>query len=177
MPLARGWERQLDEADNPIFYRPGSVTADAYRAWLLDNGVRFVALPSAPLDPAARAEGALVSSGQVPGMRLVWQSADWRLYQVEGSPGIVSGPARLVSETGASVHLEAGQPGDVTVRIRWSPDWVVADGAGCVSKNDGWMSVHVSRPGPVNLELSLGAVLDPDRGACPTLSAVSSPRE
>ena len=65
-PLARGWERQLDTANNPIFYDPGRLTPRSYRAWLLDNGVRFVALSDARLDYAAYGEAYLVRRG-VPG--------------------------------------------------------------------------------------------------------------
>ena len=41
-PLARGWERQIDRGDNPLFY-DGRLTAARYRAWLRDLGVRLVA--------------------------------------------------------------------------------------------------------------------------------------
>jgi ACS family D-galactonate transporter-like MFS transporter len=51
-PLARGWQTQLDVKYNALFYRPGAVTADAYRAWLARNAVAYVALPDAPLDPS-----------------------------------------------------------------------------------------------------------------------------
>lgn len=163
MPLARGWERQLDEGDNPLFYRSKPLDPLAYRAWLLDNGVRFVALPSAPLDEAGQAEGALVASGRVPGLALVWQSAQWRLFAVDDSEGIVSGPAELVSAAGSRVVLNAVHPGDVTVRIHWNPDWYVAAGAGCVTRADSWMSIDVVRSGEVRLEMS---VLDPDRTPC-----------
>ena len=154
MPLARGWERQLDEADNPLFYS-SRLAPTAYRSWLLDNGVRFVALPSAPLDMAGRAEANLVGAGRVAGLRLVWKSPGWRLYEVSGSPGIVSGPARLVATTDGHIFLDARTVGTVTVRIRWSPDWYVADGRGCVGRDQDWMSVDVTRPGPVELGLSL----------------------
>ncbi|MGH9115877.1 MAG: hypothetical protein ACRDWW_08625, partial [Acidimicrobiales bacterium] len=43
--LARGWERQLDVADNPIFYTPGLLTPAAYESWLDTNGISYVALP------------------------------------------------------------------------------------------------------------------------------------
>lgn len=165
VPLARGWERQLDEADNPIFYRPGALDPGSYRTWLLDNGVRFVALPATTLDMAGRAEGRLIASGRVPGLRLVWHSSEWRLYRVEGGPGIVSGPADLVSTRDGRITLDARQAGPVTVRIRWSPDWFVAGGAGCLTRDHDWMTVRVSRPGPVQLELS---VLQPDRTVCPS---------
>ncbi|HET6966534.1 MAG TPA: hypothetical protein VFH58_17315 [Acidimicrobiales bacterium] len=154
MPMARGWERQLDEADNPIFYVPGRLTASAYRSWLLDNGVRYVALPSAPLDMAAREEGNLISSGRVPGLRLIWRSPEWRLFEVSGATGIVSGPAQLVRADGSRVVLDASRPGPVTVRVRWSPAWYVSDGAGCVVRDRSWLSVDVRRAGQVTLAIS-----------------------
>lgn len=171
MPLARGWERQLDEADNPLFYGPEPPSPQEYRAWLLDNGVRFVALPAAPLDVAGQAEGSLVASGRVPGLVLVWHSAQWRLYTVEDSQGIVSGPAELVSTSGGRVVLDANQPGDVTVRIHWNPDWYVAGGAGCLTNAHSWMSVEVVKAGEVQLEMSL---LDPGQTACPQVLAAGA---
>ena len=170
VPLARGWERQLDEADNPIFYRAGALNGASYRAWLMANGVRFVALPAAPLDMAGRAEGRLVSAGLVPGLHLVWRTPQWQLYLVAGSPGIVSGPAELVSTSAARIQVDVRAAGIVAVRVRWTPDWYVASGSGCVSGRGGWIDLHASRPGPVSLELS---PLHPGRGACPgpTLTA------
>ena len=66
-PLARGWYRQLDIAQNPLFYEE-PLEPEAYRAWLDDMGVRWVLLPHTQLgrvgrgargraacDPAARA--------------------------------------------------------------------------------------------------------------------------
>ncbi len=78
--LARGWERQLDTRYAPLFYRP-SLSPSAYRAWLYENRVLYVALPDAHLDYAAKAEGALVARG-LPYLREVWHSAHWRLYRV-----------------------------------------------------------------------------------------------
>lgn len=163
MPLARGWERQLDEADNPLFYASGRLAPAAYRTWLLDNGVRYVALPTAPLDMAGKEEGALVASGRVPGLRLIWRAPGWRLYQVMGAPGILSGPAALVRSGRAGVVLDAYQAGTVEVRVRWNADWYVPNGDGCVARDGAWLSVQVSRPGPVTVALS---PLRPDRSAC-----------
>jgi hypothetical protein len=81
--LARGWERQLDTRYGALFYRPG-LTAAAYRAWLRENGVVYVALPDVRLDEAGRAEGALIAHG-LPYLREVWRSPHWRLYLVNGS--------------------------------------------------------------------------------------------
>ena len=44
VPLARGWYRQLDIAQNPLFYEE-PLEPEAYRAWLDRLGVRFVLLP------------------------------------------------------------------------------------------------------------------------------------
>lgn len=155
MPLARGWERQLDEADNPLFYG-GRLTPASYRAWLLDNGVRFVALPSAPLDMAGTAEGALVRSGRVPGLRLVWSSPDWRLYAVAGSTGITAGPGALVHAGGGRMVIDTSGPGRLLLRVRYSPDWGLVAGSGCIRRADGtWMALDVGRPERVTLALSL----------------------
>jgi hypothetical protein len=156
MPLARGWERQLDVADNPVFYRPGALSADTYRSWLLDNGVTFVALPDAPLDSAGQAEGRLVSSGRVPGLRLIWRTAHWRLYSITGSPGIVTGPAQLLSADDGQVVVDAVRPGPVLIRIRYSSDWVLSYGSGCIRRGDGsWITVDVYRAELFKLRLSL----------------------
>jgi hypothetical protein len=132
VPLARGWERQLDEGDDPLFYGAGRLDGASYRSWLLDNGVRFVALPDAPLDYAGIAEGHLVAAG-VPGLHLVWRSQHWRLFEVLGSSGIVAAPARLVSQKGTRVVVSTPVPGPVLVRVRYSPNWQLASGSGCIA--------------------------------------------
>jgi hypothetical protein len=135
MPLARGWERQVDIAYNPLFYRPGALTPGAYRAWLVSSGTRFVALADASLDMAGRAEATLISSGGVPGLRLIWSSANWRLYSVSGSPGIVSGPGRLVSTSGNDMVVDAHAPGAVLVRVRFTSALTIRSGAGCLVRS------------------------------------------
>jgi hypothetical protein len=80
--LARGWERQLDTRYAAIFYRP-TLSRTAYRAWLAENKVQYVALPDAPLDKAGGLEGALVARG-LPYLRELWRSEHWRLYRVIG---------------------------------------------------------------------------------------------
>ena len=154
LPLARGWERQLDTADNPIFYDAGRLFAGSYRRWLAHNGVRFVALADAPLDYAGIAEARLVSAG-VPGLKLVWRSAHWRVYEVLGAPGIVSGAGSLVSERGDSVVLRAQHPGRLLVRIRYLSSWRVASGdASLRASSGGWLAVGARRAGRIVLSLS-----------------------
>ncbi|MDQ6725178.1 MAG: hypothetical protein M3066_03290 [Actinomycetota bacterium] len=163
VPLARGWERQLDTADNPIFYDPGELRADTYRAWLVDRGVRYVALPDVPLDYAAEAEGALVEAG-VPGLRLVWSDAHWRVFEVVDSPGIVEGPARLTRLDGGAVALAVADAGPILVRVRYSDRWSVAAGDASVRPAaGGWAEVDACGPGEVRLQLQL---LPADRRGC-----------
>ena len=82
--LARGWERQLDTRYAAIFYRK-TLSAAAYRAWLSENRVVYVALADVRLDQAGRLEGELIARG-LPYLRELWHSAHWRLYRVVGSP-------------------------------------------------------------------------------------------
>jgi hypothetical protein len=152
-PLARGWERQLDTADNPLFYVKGELNANTYRAWLLDNGVRFVALPDVPLDYAAVEEGRLVRAG-VPGLDPVWHDAHWWVFEVSGSTGIVDGPARLVSVDGGNVLLDATKPGSVLLRVRYNSRWTLVQGQGCLyGTPKGWTNVVVDRAGEFHLSL------------------------
>jgi hypothetical protein len=155
VPLARGWERQLDTADNPVFYGKTPLTAESYRSWLLANGVRYVALPDVGLDYAGKAEGALVRSG-VPGLVPVWHNAHWRVFEVSGSPGIVSGPAIPLVIDGGNVKLDVTSPGNVLVRVHYNSNWSVVTGSACLSEGpQGWLLAHATAPGPLQLQLKL----------------------
>ena len=167
VPLARGWERQLDTADNPLFYAQAPLNAGEYSAWLLANGVRYVALPGVALDYAAKSEAALVRAG-VPGLRPVWHDADWHVYAVTGSTGIVDGPARLVSIDGSHLVLRATGPGTIAVRERYSPGWRLTAGSGCVRPAaDGWTAIDVAAAGTLALDLGLGTATQPGCPAAP----------
>jgi len=155
VPLARGWERQLDVATNPLFYQSQPITPTQYQSWLLDNGIRWVALPDVPLDYSARAESALLRAG-APFLRPVWGDAHWRLWQVVGSPGLVSGPARLTSLTADRFGLQFDQPASVVVRVRYSPTWSVDGGGACVAPAPGgWTRVTADRSGAVAIAAGL----------------------
>ena len=87
-PIARGWERQLDNARNSSV-NGDNISPAAYRKWLDGLSVRWVALPNnVPIDSAALGEAKLVREGQ-PWLREVWKSPDWTLYRVV--------PARLLN--------------------------------------------------------------------------------
>lgn len=156
VPLARGWERQLDTADNPIFYTPGALTPASYRAWLLNNGVRWVALGDVALDYAGQAEALLLQRGAL-GLVPAWHDAHWRVFAVSGSTGIVDGPARLLHLDARGITLAASSPGRLTVRVRASSHWALVTGRGCVaSAPNGWISVDARSPGELRLAPQLG---------------------
>jgi hypothetical protein len=151
VPLARGWERQVDRARNGLFYDGRPITAARYRRWLDDNAVRFVALADAPIDYSAAREAQLVRDG-LPYLRPVWRDAHWRVYEVTGARPLARGAAVATAVGDESVRLRASRAGDVDLRVRFTPYWRVAEGRGCVSRGpDGWTRVRVDGPGVVVL--------------------------
>jgi hypothetical protein len=147
--LARGWERQLDRADNLLFY-DGRLSAARYERWLHDNAIRFVALPDVPLDSSAQREAALVRAGQ-PYLRLVMRSAHWRIYAVAHPTPIAQGAATLRAMGSDWLALQAQRAGTVTLHVRFTPYWSLARGAGCVAPAGGATRLTLRRPGPVRL--------------------------
>jgi hypothetical protein len=155
LPLARGWERQLDTADNPIFYTKGELTTSTYLSWLINNGVRFVSLPGVALDYSATVEADLIRRG-VPGLKLVWQNSNWSVFAVEEATGIVSGPAREVTLSGGEITLQATRAGVVTIRERYSPLWTVTLGKACTGPaSGGWLAIRALAAGPIRAQVQL----------------------
>jgi hypothetical protein len=157
-PLARGWERQLDIADNPLFYS-GHLTAAKYDRWLHDNAIRFVAAPDAPLDYSAQGEKALIDRG-LPYLHLVMRSAHWRVYAVAHPTPIASGVATLTGLGPDWLTLRAHRPGAVRLRVRFTPYWQLSQGSGCVAPDGPWTRLTLDRAGPVKLttDFSLGRI-------------------
>jgi hypothetical protein len=149
VPLARGWERQLDHRFNALFY-DGTLTPVRYAAWLRENAISWVALPDAPLDPSAVAEAALVRRG-VPFLREIWRSPHWRLFAV-------TRPAPLgATAMGTDWFVTTGG----VVRVHWTPYWALTAGRGCVRRAAGdWTSVT---PTPQGATVRVGIRATPDR--------------
>ncbi len=154
VPLARGWERQLDRADGPHFYE-SELDPAAYRRWLHARAVRFVALPDAPIDPASEPEARFLRRPP-PWLREVWRTGDWRVFAVRGAPPMATGVARVVDTDMQSVTLQASVPGMVRLRVRHSRWWRVASGFACVEETrDGFIALRVVAPGEIRLRASL----------------------
>lgn len=148
VPLARGWNRQLDVARNPLFY-DGTLAPDTYLAWLRARGVSFVALSTHRPDWAARAEATLVRDG-VPGLTPVWSDRHWTLYAVAGS-AFVRGPADLVSSDRRAVTVAARGAGTVAVALDWDARLSVSGPACLAPAQDGTVLLHTTGSGSVVL--------------------------
>ena len=149
--LARGWLRQLDTRLHPIFYRDG-LNRLTYAAWLSDNAVRYVALPSAKPDKSSYGERALIEKG-LPYLRLRWKSDDWRVYEVllPAPLAISQGDARIVVEQFQSdeLLLDVKRPGEAIVKVRWTPYWFASNA--CVEPHGEWTRVIADEEGFVRL--------------------------
>lgn len=154
LPLARGWERQLDIKVNDVFYK-GTLTPARYARWLRATGVRYVALPDVPLDASAQREAALIRAGQ-PALHEVFRDAHWRVFRVRDAAPLASGAATLTHVQTQGFALQATRPGPVLLKLRWTPYWKVRDGSGaCVRRAAGdWTEVQAARPGPIRVGIA-----------------------
>jgi hypothetical protein len=147
--LARGWETQLDRAYNGLFYK-AAIPAAAYRRWLHEEGVHFVAVPDAPKERWGQAEARLIAAG-VPYLRPVWHSAHWQLFAVRGATAL-AGPGQTVQLRPDGFVLTTTHPGVATVRVRWTNYWTVLP-HGCVRRSsDGFTQVSVPTAGSFLVE-------------------------
>ena len=181
--LARGWNRQADVARNRLFYAEAhSLSAHRYQRWLHLWAVRFVVLPSAPLDYAGVQEARLVRAG-VPFLRRVWEDSAWTLYEVVDPEPLVAAPATLAGSDadGLTVHMPVA--GSTVLRVAWSPWLSIVDeegrrlddaalGGSCLDQEPAtrahpvpWVVLRVTEPGTYHV----GAPYALPRGTpCPT---------
>jgi hypothetical protein len=157
MPMARGWERQADRTDNPLFYEDDEHPLDAasYRTWLDQLSVAYVAVPDTHLDFASVDEAKLIEGG-LPYLRQVWHNPDWTLYEVTDSAPLVR-HAQVISMEGNQLRLWVDHRARVPIQIRWSDHLAVLDGSyavaqgvrahGCLSKTGEWTTLHARRQG------------------------------
>jgi hypothetical protein len=168
MPVARGWERQVDRVDNPIFYEKGALDATSYHQWLRQLAVAYVAVPNTRLDFASVDEAALIKGG-LPYLAEVWHNADWKLYRVLDAAPLARN-AQVVSVHGNQVRLQVAKPGLVPIQIRWSNHLVVLDGTqpvslgvrarGCLSEDGQWILLHARTAGSYVLTSDVDLIPD-----------------
>jgi hypothetical protein len=152
IPLARGWERQTDRRLNRLFYRDRLDPA-RYLRWLRSLAVGFVAVPQGtPLDYSAETEAALISTSPA-FLRELPPVPGWRLYRVLGATPMIDPPARLTGLSADGFAVSTPRAGTFRARLRWTPYWRVAAGAGCVDRTKaGWTEVRIPRAGALEVE-------------------------
>jgi hypothetical protein len=153
IPLARGWERQLDYAYAQHFY-DGTLTASGYETWLRSNGVEYVALPDTRLDASSHIEASIIRSSPSY-LEHVWSGPHWQVWRFTGYHGLVDGPARITDLTADRFELDVRAPGAVTVHVHYSPHWAVDGGACTVETPNGWTRIENLEPGQVTVSQAL----------------------
>jgi hypothetical protein len=175
LPLARGWYRQIDLADNPeLYHRPLSPTA--YRRWLRQNGIRWVLLPNVRLGPlGARREAQLLESRRA-GLPLALRTRDWRVYEVPFAQPLLSGPgeARVERLDHGLVRGRVGAPGRYRLAVRFSSTWTATGAVCAVRAADGMTVVHAKRAG--RFELAVAPLSQALRGAAARASRICGPQ-
>src|SRR3954452_17576526 len=159
VPLARGWERQLDQKSNPIFYSGRKLTPASYHAWLRENAVRWVALPNAPLDYSAVQEAKVLDRG-AKYLKPVYSSARWRIWEVRDTDPPASGGAKVIGAGPTWFEVDAHKP--TVVRQRYTRYWFTR-GACVREAPGGWTEVDPGGSGVVLVQ----ARFDIDRRANP----------
>jgi hypothetical protein len=170
VPLARGWERQLDQKVNPLFYDDDHFTGERYQAWLSENAVRWVALPAAALDYSAHAEARLLRRDPAV-LRAAYASPQWRIWEVRGASAPASGGARVVAAGPEGFEVET--PGPTVVRQRFTPYWRAT--GGCVRRAEGgWTEVEPLGGERVRVRAEFALPLTRGRAACPDPALAAS---
>jgi hypothetical protein len=153
VPLARGWSRQLDYRENPLFYK-GTLTPREYLGWLHDNAVDHVALPvRARLDFGSAREGTLLRE-PVAGLDQVWADRDWVVYAVADPRPLVAAPALVVSSGRTALVFRSETPVTVRADVRWSR-WLSLVGPGCLERDGERVQVRITGAGTLTLTSSL----------------------
>jgi hypothetical protein len=168
MPVARGWERQADVTDNPIFYEDDALDAVTYRRWLDELAVAYVAVPNTKLDFASVDEAKLVAGG-LPYLDEVWRNPDWTLFRVVDAAPLARN-ARVISVDGNQLRLWVDHRARVPIQIRWSDHLAVLDGSrpvaegvrarGCLSPAGQWTVLHARDAGTYVLTSDFDVIPD-----------------
>ncbi len=159
-PITRGWLRQEETGDFPLF-DSGPLDPDRYLEWLIVRGVDYVAVPDAEPDYAARTELELVDSPAYP-LQQVWAGEHWRLFSVPGGGAGNRIDALELRPDGFTVRTSARS---VSVPVRYTPYFRVAEGAACVEqdpRSDQRTRVVLAEPSPASrVEITVEARFSP----------------
>ncbi len=96
LPLARGWYRQLDVVDNPSSTRSTSTPAAYRQLAALERRPLRPPQPTAPLDWDGGPQEARVLRSPGSGLRVVFRSRNWTIFELPHATPLLTGPARPV---------------------------------------------------------------------------------
>ncbi|MGH2960143.1 MAG: hypothetical protein ACRDKE_11110 [Solirubrobacterales bacterium] len=138
-PIARGWERQLDTKYNALFY-DGTLNPRTYARWLIDNDVRWVALPrDATLDYSGRDEAELIRAG-LPYLDRAAEFKDWEIYKVSLPKSSETEPNFRDNDPTKGFSIKPEGWGVTETRIRWQR--FLRPSYGCLrGSEDGYLEV------------------------------------
>jgi hypothetical protein len=159
-PLARGWYRQLDVADNPTLYA-NHLDATAYRHWLRSAAVRYVLLSTtAPLDWEGGPQEARLLRSPGSGLKAVFRSRDWTIYELPHATPLLTGPASpvITSFGHTAIRGQVFAAGRYLVRAHYSP-YLRLQGGGCVAPGPDKMT-YLDLTGPQRFALSVPGTPD-----------------
>jgi len=159
-PLARGWYRQLDVADNPTLYAK-HLDATAYRHWLRSAAVRYVLLSTtAPLDWEGGPQEARLLRAPGSGLKAVFRSRDWTIYELPHATPLLTGPASpvITSFGHTAIRGQVFAAGRYLVRAHYSP-YLRLQGGGCVAPGPDKMT-YLDLTGPQRFALSVPGTPD-----------------
>jgi hypothetical protein len=155
-PLARGWYRQLDYAQNSLFYED-KLEPTEYLSWLRRMAVRYVLLPHTQLGRAGEEkEGELLRSGRS-GLRLVLKTRTWQIYELPGARPMLTGPGEAAIERYGhdSIAGSTAAAGDYRLAVRFTQYWRVEAGSVCLFESEDGMTVlRVAKAGRFRLAIS-----------------------
>ncbi|MEX2464241.1 MAG: hypothetical protein WD428_00035, partial [Gaiellaceae bacterium] len=118
-PLARGWYRQLDYAQNRLFYEEPLRPAE-YRAWLRRMGVRYVLLADTQLGRMGEErEAELLRSGRS-GLVRRGVAGAVTIYELPKAASIL--PRGVITRYGHDrIEGRISGPGVYPLAVRWTP--------------------------------------------------------
>ena len=153
IPMARGWERQLDRRFNNAVSQP-KLSEATFNRWLDSLAVRWVAVPNAPIDGSVKGEELLLERG-TSRLDAIWQNPDWKLFAVRNPQSLASGPATATQLRSREVLLDFRRPGTALVRVRWSRWWRLQGVTVCLEPSRSGMTlVHATRSGLARLVIT-----------------------
>ena len=154
IPLARGWERQLDREVNAALLRRRTAHAGPLPRLARPHGRALGRRPRRARSTTPRRDEARLIARGLPYLREVWRGAHWRLYEV-ARPGAARRPAR--ARRRSSTPTRSRSPSRARRRCACAsagrPTGRSRAGDACVEPDGDWTRLRVRAPARVRLAM------------------------